>query len=371
MFAVILMVIAAFGAWEAYGHGGATTPQGSRSRPPQLRAMTATRSMKPSGTRTPTQTLVHRRSTEQKKAVRGWEQSWRKELRWFLQTRRSRKRIHAQALFTREWQEWNRLLVMLKQTLPYLSRSSLQRARYVLENEGDLDRNRFSLFPESLSRRIIRYIVAIDLRYGAYPKAAVQTSSSRASGSGTKGLGGSQGQAKEGETTAWGHEESLSQMLRGGKKPVVDESKLPPLVFTQRDLERFQTSRTLISWPTARRRVGSGFGWRLDPFTKKPRFHNGIDIGSPFGSPVWAAAEGYVWRTGWFRACGLGVVIRHHRGMMTYYCHLSQILAPVGQWVQRGELIGHIGSTGRSTGPHLHFGLALQGKSVDPTMYLP
>jgi len=150
-----------------------------------------------------------------------------------------------------------------------------------------------------------------------------------------------------------------------------DASKLPPLVFTQRDLNRFRAPKSVLSWPVSNFRLGAGFGWRRDPFTKKLRFHYGLDISSRYGAIIRSAAAGYIWRTGWLGSCGLGVVIRHPGKTMTYYCHLSQILAQQRHWIKRGEIIGKMGSTGRSTGPHLHFSFSINGKSVNPRKYLP
>ncbi|TNE44505.1 MAG: M23 family metallopeptidase [Deltaproteobacteria bacterium] len=286
--------------------------------------------------------------------------TWKHILQTFVRLRQTKKaepktEAAKKALLQQEITRWKRFLSRLKAHLPKMSQAMLVRTRKVLEIEGDRDRNRFASFPSDLSMTIIKTMVAIDLTRGAYkkPKPQPRTQTQRSN------------RYMMGET---GHS---PQYWLTKTKPPVDESKLPPLVFRQKDLERFKVSRTLISWPMARRRVGSGFGWRRDPFTRKLRFHNGIDIGAPYGTPVWAAAGGYVWRTGWLGSCGLGVLIRHRKGMMTYYCHLSQILAPVGKWVKRREVIGKIGSTGRSTSPHLHFSLVLKGKPVNPLSYLP
>lgn len=299
-------------------------------------------------------------------AKRAAKLSWAQTLEAFVAARKTKKRKALKgaaklALMKREVKRWRALLIVLKRKLPQLSRKMLVKTRKVLEIEGDRDRNRFFQFPSKLSMKIIKTMIAIDLRRGAYPKPRPTQHHHHAHkhkhGKGSRYMMGETGPSP--------------QYWLKKTKPPVDESKLPPLVFRQKDLERFKTSRTLISWPMARRRVGSGFGWRRDPFTKKLRFHNGIDIGAPHGTPVWAAAGGYVWRTGWLGSCGLGVLLRHRKGMMTYYCHLSQILAPVGKWVKRRQVIGKIGSTGRSTSPHLHFSLVLRGKPVNPLAYLP
>ncbi len=306
------------------------------------------------------------------------DQQWRKTLKVFLRARNKagkgvKRGSRALAALTgKEYERWKTLLPKLNKAIPHMSLRSLQHTRRVLEIEGDRDRNRFFNFPQSLSLSIIRSMVAIDLRRGAYhrPKPRIpqhtvsisqKPSIRRPISLPSTGSGG----------YAMGAVLPSAQSLIQGGKGAVDVSKLPTLVFTNRDLERFQTSKALIAWPMAKRKVGSGYGYRRDPFTKKLRKHSGIDIGAPHGTPVWAAADGYVWRSGWLGSCGLGLVIRHSKKMSTVYCHLSQILAPVGRHVQRGKLIGKVGSTGRSTSPHLHFGLILRGRSVDPQKYLP
>jgi murein DD-endopeptidase MepM/ murein hydrolase activator NlpD len=123
-------------------------------------------------------------------------------------------------------------------------------------------------------------------------------------------------------------------------------------------------------WPVDSRNITSDFGLRTDPFTKKPSFHDGIDIGANTGDPVYAAADGVVREAGWDGASGNHIVISHATGLRTHYMHLSRILVKKGQSVQKGEKIGLVGSTGRSTGPHLHYGVEQNGKLINPLPYL-
>ena len=113
-----------------------------------------------------------------------------------------------------------------------------------------------------------------------------------------------------------------------------------------------------------------GYGWRKDPFSGARQFHRGIDIVNHAGTAVRAPAEGIVSRT--LRASDLGktVDISHGFGYVTRYAHLSEILVRPGQKVQRGEMIGKMGSTGRSTGPHLHYEVFRDGRRVNPWKYL-
>ncbi|MDR5683136.1 MAG: peptidoglycan DD-metalloendopeptidase family protein [Armatimonadota bacterium] len=118
-------------------------------------------------------------------------------------------------------------------------------------------------------------------------------------------------------------------------------------------------------WP-ARGAITSGFGLRRHPIFRLTRMHNGVDIAAPWGSPVLAAAPGKVLYTGWFGGYGKMVLLDHGSGVTTLYGHLSQILVRTGQVVARGQVIGRVGSTGYSTGPHLHFEVRVDGRPVDP-----
>jgi murein DD-endopeptidase MepM/ murein hydrolase activator NlpD len=121
--------------------------------------------------------------------------------------------------------------------------------------------------------------------------------------------------------------------------------------------------RPLLAWPLAGP-VTSGFGLRWG------RIHCGIDIGSPAGTPVGAAAAGVVKRVAWIVGYGYTVEIDHGGGVTTFYAHLSRAAVQPGQEVEKGQMVGRVGETGRTTGPHLHFELRLDGEPVDPLPYL-
>ncbi|MDZ8050794.1 MAG: M23 family metallopeptidase [Aulosira sp. ZfuVER01] len=101
--------------------------------------------------------------------------------------------------------------------------------------------------------------------------------------------------------------------------------------------------------------ITSLFGWRVHPITGDRRFHAGTDLGAPMGTPVLAAAKGQVETADWMGGYGLAVTINHSSAQQTLYGHMSQIFVRPGQWVEPGTVIGQVGSTGASTGPHLHF----------------
>ena len=115
-------------------------------------------------------------------------------------------------------------------------------------------------------------------------------------------------------------------------------------------------------------RISSRFGYRVDPITKKRgSFHKGIDIAARTGTPVYAAEKGVIEKTGYFRnGYGNLIVIKHEEELATYYAHLSEIIVRKGQSINKGTLIGRVGSTGRSTGPHLHFEVRKGGKAMNP-----
>ena len=118
------------------------------------------------------------------------------------------------------------------------------------------------------------------------------------------------------------------------------------------------------------KRVASGFGYRIDPLYKDSRLHAGLDFSAPTGTPIYATADGEVQIAG-FNTDGYGnkVVINHGYGFQTLYAHMVRVKARVGQSVKRGEVIGYVGSTGKSTGPHLHYEVIKRGAKVDPVYY--
>ena len=113
-------------------------------------------------------------------------------------------------------------------------------------------------------------------------------------------------------------------------------------------------------------RVTSGYGTRMHPLLGSARFHRGIDLAAAMGSPIRAAADGKVVRAGWRGGYGRQVALAHGGGLDTSYSHLSRILARPGEAVRRGQVIGLAGSSGLSTGPHLHFEAARNGRPIDP-----
>jgi murein DD-endopeptidase MepM/ murein hydrolase activator NlpD len=117
-------------------------------------------------------------------------------------------------------------------------------------------------------------------------------------------------------------------------------------------------------------RIASGFGTRIDPVYKVPKFHAGLDFTAPIGTPIYATADGVVTESG-FNTGGFGnhVVINHGFGYETLYAHMVRTKARIGQKIKRGEVIGYVGNTGKSTGPHCHYEVHRNGTPVDPVYY--
>lgn len=117
------------------------------------------------------------------------------------------------------------------------------------------------------------------------------------------------------------------------------------------------------------KKTASGYGLRIDPIYKTKKFHHGMDFSADTGAPVYATGNGKVVKAGWESGYGLTVEIDHGFGYQTRYAHLSAIVAKKGQKVTRGEVIGKVGSTGKSTGPHLHYEVVAKGHKVNPINY--
>lgn len=144
------------------------------------------------------------------------------------------------------------------------------------------------------------------------------------------------------------------------------QTRLLPLALAE--LARLDLESSVFTYPVAGR-LSSGFGWR-NIAVNGNRFHGGVDLAAPSGTPVVAARDGRVTRAGWWSTYGYVVVVDHGDGSETRYAHLSRVDVTAGADVRQGDPIGAVGSTGASTGPHLHFELRFDGRAVDPLPYL-
>ena len=133
--------------------------------------------------------------------------------------------------------------------------------------------------------------------------------------------------------------------------------------------QKSMLARTPSIWPT-RGWISSDFGYRLSPFTNEKEFHKGLDICNKMNAPIVAPADGVVSSSGWDYGYGKTLHIEHGYGITTRYAHLEKILVKKGQVVKRGQVIALVGETGRTTGPHLHYEVHLNGVPVNPLRYI-
>ena len=124
-----------------------------------------------------------------------------------------------------------------------------------------------------------------------------------------------------------------------------------------------------MMWPAVGHGISSPFGYRMHPIYHVQKLHTGVDINVAYGTPVYAADGGTVILAGWNGGYGNCIVINHGNGLTTLYGHMSSLVASVGQSVSKGQVIGYVGSTGASTGPHLHWEVAVNGQRVNPLNY--
>lgn len=132
--------------------------------------------------------------------------------------------------------------------------------------------------------------------------------------------------------------------------------------------ENYRRDVTPSQWPTDGGYISSPFGGRPNPFSGYGRdWHPGIDIAVDYGTPVYASAAGYVQQSGWYGGYGKYIRLSHDFGYETAYGHMSRLAVEAGSFVKKGEVIGYVGSTGYSTGPHLHFEILKYGEQVNPS----
>jgi murein DD-endopeptidase MepM/ murein hydrolase activator NlpD len=145
------------------------------------------------------------------------------------------------------------------------------------------------------------------------------------------------------------------------------------LYLAASEAKKERIDRTPGIWPVARSKraiVTSRFGHRKDPFTRDLSFHDGLDIGAPYGTPIIATGKGTVISSGWDKYLGNHVRLDHGGGLVTVYGHMQKTTVSVGDVVDKGTEVGKLGSTGRSTGAHVHYEVRINGKAVDPERYL-
>jgi murein DD-endopeptidase MepM/ murein hydrolase activator NlpD len=165
----------------------------------------------------------------------------------------------------------------------------------------------------------------------------------------------------------------LQVLMRASAQTQAQTHRLARLAGRILNLSRLASlarQRTLAAIPSlnpVNGQIDAAFGWRTNPW---PEFHKGLDLAADYGTPVRASAAGIVASAGWDGDYGIRVDIDHGNGYHTWYCHLSRTTVSAGQPVARGETIAAVGSTGESTGPHLHYQVMRDGVAIDPMPFL-
>ena len=146
-------------------------------------------------------------------------------------------------------------------------------------------------------------------------------------------------------------------------------------LFAQWDnLDRATPAATSVSVPSRmpldNTKLTSDYGMRTHPVLGGRRNHKGVDLAAPVGTPIYATADGYVSKAEWFSSYGKYVSIEHGANLQTRFAHMSDIAVKAGTRIKKGDIIGYVGSTGRSTGPHLHYEVRVDGQAVNPVPYM-
>jgi len=162
----------------------------------------------------------------------------------------------------------------------------------------------------------------------------------------------------------WKSMDNSSQLAIAPARAVAATSGAAAPIFAPRSVS--VPSRMPVDSPA----FTSSFGMRTHPILGGRRAHKGVDLAMPTGSPIYATADGVISRADWFSGYGLYVAIEHGGELQTRYGHMSRLNVEAGQQVKKGDIIGYVGSTGRSTGPHLHYEVRIAGEAVNPVPYL-
>ena len=171
-------------------------------------------------------------------------------------------------------------------------------------------------------------------------------------------------------------EPALAQGGQGGPFEAVRPLSTPAPNFKQlfMNMKQMEKPQASVAIPSAQPVKGtaltSGYGVRSDPFRGRAAMHAGIDLAGPIGTAIYATADAIVGRSEWANGYGNLIELTHGRGIQTRYGHLTRSIVRAGQRVKRGDLIGYMGSTGRSTGSHLHYEVRIDGKAVNPVPFM-
>jgi LysM repeat protein len=159
---------------------------------------------------------------------------------------------------------------------------------------------------------------------------------------------------------------SKEELLMINDKPGNYQFQVGEYIFIPNAYIRFKD----FMLPMFNTKITSDFGQRVHPLFGMLKFHEGIDLKQKYGAPVRAACDGKIIYAGWAEGYGKLIIVKHHKGYTTYYGHLSKIRVKVGQYVFKGQVIGNVGTTGWTTGPHLHFEVRKDGVPINPKKIL-
>ncbi|HEY9280545.1 MAG TPA: M23 family metallopeptidase [Eoetvoesiella sp.] len=168
----------------------------------------------------------------------------------------------------------------------------------------------------------------------------------------------------------YGSAESLGRQLDALQQQVIEQRDwfaMLDLVLTKRvGIEASLPTLNPVNYPY----LSSSYGWRRHPITKRHAMHEGLDFAAPKGTPIYAASGGVVAEAKYHSGYGNMVEINHGNGLVTRYAHASKLIVKAGDLVEKGHMIARVGSTGQSTGSHLHFEVRMAGHPLDPTLFL-
>ena len=184
----------------------------------------------------------------------------------------------------------------------------------------------------------------------------------------------SQEPAPSAETVSQAETETQGMALAEDPYPEYEEESEEDCEFDLSKIRQLSGKKQSVNgmcMPIASQRVTSVFGYRLSPITGRYAMHSGLDLGADMGEPIYAALSGRVVKSKYNVDYGNFITLDHGDGLVTLYAHCSELLVEVGDEVKKGQVIARAGSTGWSTGPHLHFEVRVQGVRIDPTYYLP
>jgi murein DD-endopeptidase MepM/ murein hydrolase activator NlpD len=172
--------------------------------------------------------------------------------------------------------------------------------------------------------------------------------------------------------TAPGGDEQFRSLFNGWKAMDSSADFAATAIGTAATAPKFRPASVAVPsrMPVEGAALTSGFGMRTHPVLGGRRGHKGVDLAMPTGTPVYATADGMVSKAEWFSSYGLYISLEHGAQIQTRFGHLSRLAVATGQSVKKGDLIGYVGSTGRSTGPHLHYEVRIAGTAVNPVPYM-